>query len=302
MIEYSEQKTVQAFLTNEFSRVSAKVAKEICEHARVLPNTKLKNVGREQAENLIKGINKTKIMAPPTDCLSPLGEDQILKGLKKEINAEYFCAVSRKPAVYRGNPFVIECGIAYGGHIDKEGTIDIMRFANRVPLLYQQGACAFTKSIQEVSWRSYGLSQSGNNIPTGPAIVMIHIASVWVPFTSEAKEALAHYPDIIAEIKLALQECGRKLAKYTAKKRRVSDELKKRSYIERYMPHLAVALSELLELPKAEEKAVIEHLKKILERKRGELDDIDFDPEKNTDYDEDFANIGKEDENDEEEE
>ncbi len=297
MLRWTSAKTVKQFLKEDFSRVGDKAADEILENARILPRTKPKDVTREMAEALLKGIRETKLMMPPTDCISPIGEENIIKGLKKEINAEFYCAVSRPPSVYRGNPFVVEVGIAYGGLQRADKPVTIMRFANRVPLLYQQGACAATDSIAKTNWRPYGLQQSGSNIPVGPATILVHMASVWVPFTSEAKEALAHYPEIIKEIKLALQEAGRKLAKYTAKKRRVKDELKKRSYIEKYLPKLADALVELLGLPPEEEASLVEDLRGLLEKHRGKLESLDFDPSKNEEYDEEFARIGREDDN-----
>ncbi len=298
MMQWTSAKTMKQFLKTEFSRVSDKAALEILENARILPNVKPSSVSREMAENLIKGIQQTKLMMPPTDCLSPIGEDNLVKGLKKEINAEFYTSVTRPPAVYRGNPFVIECGIAYGGNQPGDKPVKVMRFANKVPLLFQQGACAITESISKTNWRSYGLNQSANNLPVGPATILVHIASVWVPFTSEAKEALAHYPEIIKEIKLAIQEAGRKLSRYTAKKRRVRDELKKRSYIEKYIPHLAEALKEILSLSNEEEGRIESELKLMLEKHRGKLEDLSFDPSKNQEYDESFAMIGKEDDSD----
>ena len=295
MMQSTSAKTMRQFLKTEFSRVSDKSALEILENARILPSVKPSSVTRELAERLINGIQATKLMMPPTDCISPIGEDNLVKGLKKEINAEFYTSVTRPPAVYRGNPFVVECGIAYGGKQPGDKPVKVMRFANKVPLLFQQGACAITESIAKTNWRSYGLNQSANNLPVGPATILVHIASVWVPFTSEAKEALAHYPEIIKEIKLAIQEAGRKLARYTAKKRRVKDELKKRSYIEKYIPHLASALKEILSLPVDEEARLESELKLMLEKHRGKLEDLSFDPSKNQDYDEEFAMIGRED-------
>lgn len=296
MLQYTSASTLQQFLTKEFSRVSPNNARQICQEAAVLPTTKPSKVSREMAENLMKGIKKTKLIAPPTDCIIPIGEELVIRGLKKEINAEFYDAVTRPPNVYRGNPFAIEAGIAYGGELKADGQIKIMRFANRVPLLYQQGGCAITDSIQKTSWRSYGLSQSQNNIPQGPAVVLVHMASVWVPFTSEAKEALAHYPEIIKEIKLAIQELGRKLASYVNKKKRVKDEFKKRSFIEKYIPHVALALQDLLELSKLEEQDIENNLKELLEESRGKLEEVEFDATKNEEYDEDFAKIGREEE------
>jgi DNA topoisomerase VI subunit B len=299
MMKDTGSKSLQNFLTTEFSRVSSSVAKEICNKAGVLPNFKPHQVTRDQSERLIKAIAETKIIAPPTDCINPIGEENLKKGLKKEINAEFYCAATRPPTVYRGNPFIIEAGIAYGGELPAEGQARIMRFANRVPLLFQQAGCATTNAVINTAWRGYGLSQSKNSIPVGPAVIVVHMASVWVPFTSEAKEALAHYPEIIKEVRLALQECGRELARYTAKKKKYKDELKKRGYIEKYLPHVATALKELLAISKDEEEKVKDNLKVILEEKRGELKEV---KQENMEYDKEFASIGKEEKTEEDEE
>ncbi|NQV91678.1 DNA topoisomerase VI subunit B, partial [Candidatus Woesearchaeota archaeon] len=291
MIELTSAKTLQQFLMTEFVRVSANVAKEICENSALLPNTKPKKITRDSAENLYKGIQKTKIMAPPTDCISPIGADLLERGLRKEINAEFYCSTTRPASVYRGNPFVVEAALAFGGEQPGDKTIRVMRFANRVPLLYQQGACGITKAIQTTSWKSYGLQQSRSALPVGPCTIVLHVTSVWVPFTSEEKSALAHYDELMKEMRLALQECGRKLASFVNKKRRIKDEAKKRSYIEKYIPHVADALKELLAYSEVEEKNVIELLEELLEKQRGEVENVEFDASKNTEYDENFANI-----------
>jgi len=296
MLNWTQTVTIKKFLTTEFSRVGGKTADEILEKAYIPPNTKPNKVSREMAEKIIEAIRNTKIMSPPSDCISPIGAELLEKGLKKEVNAEFYTSVSRPPEVYRGNPFIIEAALAYGGTLKADGGVNILRFANKVPLLYQQGSCAMTESISKTSWRSYGLSQSGNNIPQGPCMILIHIASVWVPFTSEAKEAIAHYPEIIKEIKLALQELGRNLYKYVAKKRNVHEELKKRSYIEKYIPSIAEALKELIKYSDVEEKNVVELLEEMFEKHRGQIDNMDFDESKNEEYDEEFAKIGREEE------
>jgi DNA topoisomerase-6 subunit B len=283
-------------LTTEFSRVGIGTAKQICENAALLPSTKPKDVSMDMAGKLVEGIKKTKIIAPPTDCINPIGAELLEKGLRKEINAEFYTATTRPPSVYRGNPFIVECGLAYGGNQTSEDTVRLLRFANRVPLLYQQGACAITKSVVNTNWRSYGLSQSSGALPVGPLTLAVHIASVWVPFTSESKEAIAHYPEIIKEIKLALQECGRKLASYVYKKKRIYAEGKKRSYIETYIPHVALALKEIIGFKEKEEEKVKKLLRDVLEKTRGKLEDIRFDASKNIDFDEEFAAIGRENE------
>lgn len=302
MFANTQFRTLQAFFVNEFSRVGSGTAKTICENALIPPSTKPKRISRDEAEKLISSIKKTKIISPPTDCISPIGEDLLEKGLRKEVNAEYYCAVTRSPGVYRGNPFQVEVAVAYGGDQSPQQSASLLRFANRVPLLYQQGGCSIYKSVTSTNWRPYGLTQSNSALPVGPVTIAVHIASVWVPFTSESKEAIAHYPEIISEIKLALQEAGRKLQKYTLKKRRVKDELKKRSYIEKYIPHVAVGLQEILGLKKYEAEQVEKELKKMLEKHRGKLEDLEFDPGKSTEYDEEFARIGREEKEESEEE
>ena len=260
-LRWTESRTLQSFLTSEFSRVGPGTAKEICQHAAVLPNTKPSEVSRDMAEKLIQGIQKTKIIAPPTDCLSPIGEELLQKGLRKEIKAEFYCSTSRPPAVYRGNTFVIEAGIAYGGEIPKEEKANILRFANRVPLLYQEGACAMTNSIMETNWKAYGMQQSGDSIPFGPVVIVVHMSSVWVPFTSESKEAIAHYAEIIKEIKLALQECGRQLGSYVRKKTRISQQIERANMFEKYIPEVAESLSVLSSEKK---EKILQALQKML--------------------------------------
>jgi DNA topoisomerase VI subunit B len=156
--------------------------------------------------------------------------------------------------------------------------------------LFQQGACSVSKSIIATGWKKYGLTQSRGALPVGPMSLVVHIGSVWVPFTSESKEAVAHYPEIIKEIKLALQDIGRKLATYVRKKHSIQMEGKKRSYLEKYIPHVAAALKELLAYKDSDEENVRVMLENILEHKRGELEEIKVD---NPEYDADLAAIGK---------
>jgi DNA topoisomerase-6 subunit B len=216
MAKYTESKKMTSFLNTEFSRISYRVAREICELATVSPEMDPGKMTLEQAGATLDAIKKVKIMAPETDCLSPIGETLIRKGLKNvlgNLKAEFYAPpITREPKVYGGNPFIIEVGIVYGGELSKEDPVQILRFANRVPLMYQQGACATTQAVENVDWRRYGLEQrGGQGIPFGPAIIMIHVASTKIPFTSESKEAVANIPEIKEEIELALKACARRL-------------------------------------------------------------------------------------------
>ena len=217
MARATEYRKLSTFLQKEFSSVGSGAAKKILEEAGV-PNINPNDITRQDARKLHEAFQKVKIMAPPTDCLSPIGEALVRQGLKQEtqdISPEYITTVTRPPSVWGGHPFQVEVGVVYGGSLPKDKQVNILRFANRVPLLYQQGADGTTQALADVDWRRYGLEQrGGKGIPVGPGIVLIHIASTKVPFTSEAKEAIAPMEEIHKEIRLALQEAARGLGRH----------------------------------------------------------------------------------------
>jgi DNA topoisomerase-6 subunit B len=267
MMQDTKARSLKAALQTDFSRVSPRVADEICAQGGLNSAKRPSRLDPQEIEQLFQAIPKTKIMAPPTNCLSPIGQEQILAGLQR-LGAEFTTAVTRPPAVYRGNPFQIEAGLAYGGNLPSEDLVQLMRFANRVPLLYQQSACAIFKATMSVDWRNYALSQAKGALPAGPCVILVHMASAWVPFTSESKEAIASYPEIMKEIRLALQECGRQLAVHIRRGRRLAEEHRKRSYIEQYLPIIGEALQNILDLSDRQRQQAVSTLENILERSR----------------------------------
>ena len=241
MLERTEARQLGGFLQKDFCRVGQQKAKQLAEGSGMTSRTWVKNVGHAQAEKLYKSIQSTRITSPPTDCLVPIGSKALLAGLLKEVQAEFFAAATRPPAVYRGNPFQMEVAIAFGGELKTEESARIIRFANRVPLLYQQSACSSFKAVVETGWKNYSLQQPRGGLPVGPLVIMIHMASVWVPFTSESKEAIADYDEIRKEMRLALQECGRKLGIYLRRRQRMKKESERRSIFERYIGEISQA-------------------------------------------------------------
>lgn len=239
----TNSKTLQSFLVNEFSSVGAQTAKEICKTAKLDTETKPSSLDRSSIEKLLNAMQKVKIQRPPLDCLSPIGKGELEKSLKKEyLQAEFITVVSREPEVYRGMPFQIEVGVVYGNVGGTEDQIDCIRIANRVPLLYQAGACATIEAVKETDWKRYNLQQPKNSIPSGPMILVIHMSSVWVPFVSESKEAIAPYPEIVKEMQLTLQEAGRKLSSFLSGKRRAGEAQRRVLIFERYAGEVANAL------------------------------------------------------------
>ena len=274
MLQDTSGGTLSAFLTGDFCRVSPRNAADICTAAGVTTRTRPSSVIGPIAEKLFKALQTAKLHAPPTDCISPIGKEAIEAGLLKSIKADFYFAVTRPPKVYRGNPFQIEAGIAYGkgdgsaakdpaqlaaeelanaqaglsegkaqGEDEEDDTqlAEVMRFANRVPLQYQATACAAYKGVLKTSWKNYGVSQSRGALPQGPMTIFVHIASVWVPFTNQAKEAIAEYDEIMDEIKRAVQECGRKLGTWIRKRQSAKNEWDRRNTFQRYIEEVALA-------------------------------------------------------------
>jgi DNA topoisomerase-6 subunit B len=311
MARESKSHDVRGFLQTTFSRVSAQAASDILARVpwgRKPVKPRVLGANRAMAEELHRAIAATKLMNPPTNCLSPIGDELMRKGLVSFLNViesegesvdenaqldldsaamkparkagkaaaagrskaepapapssvpdapaeegvekikghNYFIAtVTRPPKVYRGNPFQVEVGLAYGGSWPPDKTIELFRFANRVPLLFQRGACGITEAIVRTDWRNYLLSQPKGSLPVGPMALLVHIASVWVPFTSESKEAVAHYPDILKEIQLAAQECGRRLATFIRKRKAADYQAQRRGIFELYIEEVAAAIGKI---------------------------------------------------------
>ncbi len=288
MLQDTKSHSVAGFLESDFCRVSAQIAGEICKAAKVSPDAKPRELKGPVAETLYKTLQETKLMAPPTNCISPIGEKAILSGLYKQIKGEFYTAVSRPPAVYRGNPFIIEAGLAYGNrpqdqnkpqqpampkaegeHEEEDSELArVIRYANRVPLLYQQSACSTFKAVLSTTWKNYGLTQSRGALPGGPMVIFVHMASVWVPFTSESKEAIADYDEIQKEITLALRECGRRLGLFVRRRERAASEFRRRNIFELYIEEVVEACNRLKggKLPKEKLK---EQLQKIASARTG---------------------------------
>ncbi|HCQ65501.1 MAG TPA: DNA topoisomerase VI subunit B [Rhodobacteraceae bacterium] len=300
MLNATRSRTLMQFLINDFSSVGKKTAAQIIKAAgkRLSDRSYPKHTAHAQAVALHRAMDETRIPAPRTDCIVPIGEPQLLKGLRAEVSADFYTVTTRPAAIHRGNPFQVEVAIAYGHpgetpagavaggdgvstheneRIDllrlRDEPAMLLRFANRVPLLYQQSSCAITKAVIQTNWRSYGLRQPKGVLPIGPMAILVHLASVWVPYTSESKEAIEPSPEITKEIVLGLQHCGRELSHYLARKTRQRHEIERRAYIETYLPHIAAALQDILSLSDEDRDKTLARLDAVLRagrRKQGD--------------------------------
>ncbi|MBO5438558.1 MAG: DNA topoisomerase VI subunit B [Thermoguttaceae bacterium] len=362
MARHSQELSMTSFFENHFSKVSAPICKQLCGTAQINLRAHPADLEREDIERLYQAIQTTKIPNPSTDCLSPIGEELLLKGLHQVVPGEFYTAATRPPAVYRGNPFQVEVALAYGGapvtqnissellqellaetdvrtlrqflmntfqgigadgadkimkatrlstrmapskmkpkdiavlysamknvNIAEGQTMSVFRYANRVPLQSQLSACAVTQTIMNMNWRNYGLQQSRGSLPRGPITVMVHLASVWVPFTSESKEAIASYPEIMTEIRLALQTAGRKLGLYLKRKQKVREQADRRQQFLRYLHEVARAIHEINGL---DYQAVYDDLLEVAKLKTFEAD-AKFDESGNRIYEKEEVDYGE---------
>ena len=265
MAKASNAYKLTSFFVKEFSRVSYTTARKICSEADVPETTKPSKLKLEAANRLLAAIENINIMSPPTDCLSPIGDLLMKKGLRKEMDAKFIFTVTREPAVYSGTPFQVEAGLVYGGDLPRDKGIVILRFANRVPLLYQQGGCVITKGIEEIDWRQYHLEQrGGRGIPVGPVMVLVHIASTNIPFTSESKEAVANISEFKDQVQLAVRECARRMRTHIKKRKKLKKMREKFSIIQLLLPEIAKKSSEIVGLPVPDIKRVITNIMNVI--------------------------------------
>ena len=236
------------FLVAGFSRVGKKIAQDMCDQAGLKGTLKASGLSAEQLKSLLAAMQSVAVPAPPTtQCLSPIGEDLIRAGSTKSSRWILCLHAPGQVLVYSGHPFVVEAAIGYGGKLPTEGNAMILRFANRVPLMYQQGACAITGCVTNVNWKSYNISQQG--LPMGPVLILVHVASTNVPFTSESKDAIASIPEIEKEIVLALQDLGRELKTFLSRRDRNKLAEDRARAVCAIIPELAAKVSEIVEKP-----------------------------------------------------
>jgi DNA topoisomerase-6 subunit B len=247
LLREAEERKMTSFLRHNFSGVSMRAARDILAAAGIDEGRTPRRIRAEEAQEMVSAFQKVKLLAPPTDCLSPIEDLLIKKGLSKAIDSRFASTITRNPKVSNGNPFQIEVGLVFGGNLSAEGPIEVLRFANRVPLMYQQGGCLLTKALEAVDWKRYGLEHpGGRGIPKGPAAVLVHLASTNVQFTSEAKEAVADNEEVFEEIRLAMLEVGRGLKNHLKKNSQRKKAREKFELINIILPEISRKSSQLL--------------------------------------------------------
>ncbi|MEM0475323.1 MAG: DNA topoisomerase VI subunit B [Candidatus Norongarragalinales archaeon] len=264
MASVSKARKISSFFTTEFSRFSDEKMDEI---KKMLPNIDFerapKNLQWHEAEAIVKCISQLKWISADASVLQPIGEAQLEKSLKNLLKPEQLAVIERKPKVFRGGiPFSVEAAIAYGGGAGtpanggRKG--EVLRFANRVPLLFDAGNCAITEAVKTIDWARYDLRDWENM----PVSIFVHFVSVYVPYTGAGKLAVAAEDEIIQEIRFALMDCARQIGLYLHSLARAEEQEHRRQIFVRYIGEVAQALSEVTGKPKEQIAKKLEKIAK----------------------------------------
>tara|TARA_Y100000310_G_scaffold345299_1_gene463510 strand:- start:5815 stop:7533 length:1719 start_codon:yes stop_codon:yes gene_type:complete len=279
LAKYTIGRQVSSFLKSEFDRMGDKAISEIQKNVSFDLKKDPRQLTWEECEEIVKQFKKINFIAPRTDGLRPIGEERIRKSLNSIVQPEFLSVVTRRASVYSGGfPFQVEVGIAYGGNAGKgnnvvnddglvERKMEIMRFANRAPLLFDTGGCAITKAVQSIDWKRYGVRDFEN----APITIFANLISVHIPYTSAGKQAISDEIEIMEELRLALMDSGRRAAQYIAGKKREQDKKMKKELFFKFIPEIAKALEEITKKGKGKIEKNLEHL--VLEKLKLEEDE-----------------------------
>ncbi len=263
LVKTTNARTVQSFITNDFDRTGAKSVEEVKKRVNFDLNKDPKKITWEEAEEIIKAFKHIDFIAPTMDALRPIGEEQIKKSLENIVKPEFLTVLTRKPTVYAGGfPFQVEIAIAYGGeagrNVNEEGRkLEIMRFANRVPLPFDAGNCALTHAVQSIDWKRYNMKDAENS----PITIFINFISVHIPYTGAGKQSVADEDEVLEELRLALMNTGRRAGIFISHKRKEAENQLKRKMFYKYIPEIARALKAITN---ANEDKIKENMEKLV--------------------------------------
>ena len=308
MAKHTDKRSYKSMLTSSLSRMSSKRVKEIGEMTGIDMKKRPKDMKWEEAEAIVKCFDKMKFMAPPSNGLIPIGSEQIEKGIKQILKPEFVETITRKPVTYNdGVAFIIEAGIAYGGEagrlVNDQRKPEIMRFANRVPLTFDQESCAITEALKSIDWKRYGIKDFENS----PITLFVNMISTQIPYLSTGKQSIAPEPEILHEVRQATMTLARKLQKHIKRKKADKEKAMRSKIFEEIVPVIieeSAALGEV-EVPdytkvlsKVTKRAIAELLGEVPEEEEEEEEDEALIMEELDEYgyavDEEQSNLKKE--------
>jgi DNA topoisomerase-6 subunit B len=234
------------------------------------PKKNPKKLAPDEIVRIVNTMKTYKFLAPDASCLSPLGEELLQAGIEKELSPEFISVYQRKPSAYSGFPFIVEVGIAYGGEIEPGSGIRLYRFANKIPLLFDEASDVSWKVVNtEVDWRHYKAS------PDMPIAVFVHICSTKVPYKTVGKEFIADRPDVEREVLNAVREVARRLSLFLSKKIHLARDKHRLDVFQKYLPKIANFSTKLAK--KGEPPDVSPLLTSVLKYEKSEESESDQD-------------------------
>ncbi len=243
LIKRTRAKTLLEFIASSFHRVGRRIALKFLRHAKMDPYRDPRSLNSDELVKLVNSMRSFNDFLPPdASCLSPIGPKLLEQGIMKELNPEFVVAIQRKPSAYSGHPFIVEAAIAYGGGVpppSRPGEINLYRYANKIPLLYDAHSDVSMKIIRSIKWSRYKIDLSM------PIAFFVHIVSTKVPYKTVGKEYIADRPEIAYEIEWALKACARKLRMYLTRKERRAAIKRRVSVMEKYLPKIAEFATQL---------------------------------------------------------
>ena len=269
MAKHTDKRRYKSMLTTSLSRMSNKRVAEIEEMTGIDMNKRPKDMKWAEAEAIVDAFQKMKFMAPPSNGLIPIGSEQIEKGMKQILKPEFVATLTRKPVTYKGGvSFIVEAGIAYGGDagriVNEQRKSEIMRFANRVPLTFDQGSCAITEALKSIDWKRYGLKDLDNT----PLALFVNLISTQVPYLSTGKQSISPEPEIVHEIRQSTMKLARKLQKHLRSKKAAKEKAMRSKVFEDLLP---VIIEESAKLGETSVPEYTQVLAKVTKRALAEL-------------------------------
>ncbi len=234
LVGVTEYRNMLDFMRKHFHRVSERVAHLFLEFAGISENKNPKRLKPQEIVTLVRMMKRfDDFLSPDASCLSPLGEELLKAGILKELKPEFIAVSQRKPSAYSGHPFIVETAIAYGGNIPKKDDIIVYRFANRIPLLYDEASDVSVRVIRSMNWRRYKVT------PDMPLAILVHVCSTKVPYKTVGKEFIADRPEVRGEILNGIREVARQLEKFLTRQEHFEKERRRLSVFSKYLPKIA---------------------------------------------------------------
>ncbi len=274
----NQKTTLQGILSNSFQKMSNDKAKDIINRAGLT----VKPADQYDEHELIKVVNickHTKFQSPNTDHLSPIGEKILTVGMTSEysiiLNKETstsgsqthlsakilkpsLTAYSSRICIVNNRPTIVECGIAYGGDIP---SFKLYRFANKIPLLYDEGSDVAREVISEVGINKMGISKKDvkeqfSNVETRsdrtveylPIHIFFHICSTKIPYKTAGKESIASEGDLKKYMKSCLSDLYRKVSAQIRRELKIKEDENKLRLYKHYIPFIVNAISESIKI------------------------------------------------------